>query len=83
MVQFVLGRVVQGLSAGLLITAVYVVIGEVYPEALRPKLFAAISTAWVVPSLVGPIVSGCGDPAPELAVGVPRAAAVRGCSAAR
>ena len=58
MVQFILGRVVQGLSAGLLITAVYVVIGEVYPEALRPKLFAAISTAWVVPSLVGPVVSG-------------------------
>jgi MFS family permease len=58
MTQFVLGRVVQGFSAGLLITAVYVVIGEVYPEAVRPKLFAAISTAWVVPSLVGPIVSG-------------------------
>ena len=58
MVQFILGRVVQGLSAGLLLTAVYVVIGEVYPEALRPRLFAAISTAWVVPSLVGPVVSG-------------------------
>lgn len=58
MAQLVAGRVVQGLGGGLLITATYVVIGEAYPEALRPKLFAAISSAWVVPSLVGPLVSG-------------------------
>src|SRR6202012_4240312 len=29
-----------------------------HPDRLRPKPFAAISTAWVVPSLVGPVVSG-------------------------
>lgn len=58
MEQLVAGRVVQGLGSGLLITACYVVIGQSYPEALRPKLFAAISSAWVVPSLVGPLVSG-------------------------
>ena len=58
MTQLVAGRVVQGFGSGLLITATYVVIGETYPEALRPKLFAAISSAWVVPSLIGPVISG-------------------------
>jgi MFS family permease len=58
MVQLVSGRVVQGLGSGLMITAVYVVVGQAYPERLRPPLFAATSSAWVVPSLVGPAVSG-------------------------
>jgi MFS family permease len=58
MLQLVAGRVVQGLGGGVLITAVYVVIGTRYPESLRPKFFAALSTAWVLPSLVGPIIAG-------------------------
>jgi len=58
MAQLVAGRVVQGFGSGLLITATYVVIGETYPEELRPKLFAAISSAWVLPSLLGPVISG-------------------------
>jgi MFS family permease len=58
MAQLVAGRVVQGLGSGLIITAVYVVIGHAYPERARPALFAATSSAWVVPSLVGPVVSG-------------------------
>lgn len=56
--QLLAGRSVQGLGSGLLITAVYVVIGEQYGEALRPKVFAATSSAWVLPSLIGPPVSG-------------------------
>jgi MFS family permease len=58
MTQLVGARMVQGLGGGLLITASYVVIGQTYPERLRPKVFAATSSAWVVPSLVGPLVSG-------------------------
>jgi MFS family permease len=58
MAQVIVGRVVQGLGAGLLVTVSYVLIGEVYPSALRPKVFAAMSSAWVLPSLVGPPVSG-------------------------
>ncbi|WP_375481193.1 MFS transporter [uncultured Jatrophihabitans sp.] len=58
MTQLVAGRVVQGLGAGLMITAAYVVIGEAFPDDLRPKLFAAISSAWVLPSLLGPVISG-------------------------
>jgi MFS family permease len=58
MAQLVAGRVVQGLGGGLIITAIYVIVGQVYPEPLRPRLFAATSSAWVVPSLVGPGISG-------------------------
>jgi MFS family permease len=58
MLQLVAGRFVQGLGGGLLITAVYVVIGTEYPESLRPRFFAALSSAWVLPSLVGPVVAG-------------------------
>ncbi|MFE2429715.1 MFS transporter [Streptomyces sp. NPDC059373] len=55
---FVLGRAVQGIGGGLLIVALYVVVGRAYPERLRPSIMAAFSGAWVVPSIVGPLVSG-------------------------
>lgn len=55
---FVAGRCVQGLGAGLLITAIYVVLGAAYPARLRPKVFAALSSAWVAPSLIAPVVAG-------------------------
>ncbi len=58
MTLFVGGRAVQGLGSGLVIVAVYVVIAEVYDETLRPRMFAALSAAWVLPSLIGPVVSG-------------------------
>jgi MFS family permease len=58
MAQFVAGRLVQGFGSGLIITAIYVVIGQVFPERLRPSVFAATSSAWVVPALVGPAVAG-------------------------
>ncbi|MCW2900842.1 MAG: major facilitator superfamily 1 [Streptosporangiaceae bacterium] len=55
---FVAGRVVQGLGAGAAGVAVYVVVARVYPQDLRPRVFAALSAAWVVPSLVGPALAG-------------------------
>ncbi len=54
----IIGRVVQGLGAGFTIVAVYVVIAQCYPEALRPRVMSLISTAWVVPSVVGPLIAG-------------------------
>jgi MFS family permease len=54
----VLGRTMQGLGSGMFAVAIYVVIGQGYPEALRAKAFAALSAAWVVPSLVGPALAG-------------------------
>lgn len=58
MAMFVAGRAVQGLGAGMIIVALYVVMARAYDESLRPKAFAAISAAWVVPALVGPAAAG-------------------------
>jgi MFS family permease len=58
MAVFLLGRALQGFGTGLLIVVIFVIVGDEYPEALRPKVFGAISAAWVVPSLVGPVVAG-------------------------
>jgi len=54
----ILARVVQGFAVGLLITAMYVVMGEVYSDSVRPRVFAALATAWIVPGLVGPTAAG-------------------------
>ena len=56
--SFVSGRAVQGLGGGLLIVALYVIVGRAYPERLRPSVFAAFSSAWVLPSIIGPVISG-------------------------
>ncbi|MET7271437.1 MFS transporter [Streptomyces flaveolus] len=55
---FILGRAVQGLGGGLVIVALYVVVGRAYPERLRPAIMAAFAAGWVVPSVVGPLAAG-------------------------
>ena len=52
------GRLVAGLGSGLIVVALYVVIGRAYPDSLRPKVFSWVSAAWVLPSLIGPPISG-------------------------
>ncbi|WP_433012419.1 MFS transporter [Kribbella sp. CA-294648] len=54
----VAGRFIQGFGGGLVTVALYVVVGHLYPPELRPRIFAAFATGWVVPSLVGPAVAG-------------------------
>ncbi|MCW2736233.1 MFS transporter, partial [Nocardioides sp.] len=48
------GRVLQGLGGGALTVGLYVVVGLVYPPALRPAVFASFAAAWVLPALFGP-----------------------------
>ncbi|MFZ4215977.1 MFS transporter, partial [Pantoea endophytica] len=52
--MLVAGRLMQGLGAGAISVSLYVMVGRSYPEHLRPKVFAAFSAGWVVPSMVGP-----------------------------
>lgn len=54
----VAGRLLQGLGAGAISVSLYVMVGRSYPEPLRPKVFAAFSAGWVVPSMIGPALSG-------------------------
>ncbi|WP_306966666.1 MFS transporter [Streptomyces afghaniensis] len=55
---FILGRAVQGLGGGLVIVALYVVVGRAYPERLRPAIMAAFAASWILPSIVGPLAAG-------------------------
>src|SRR3989442_2340574 len=50
----VLGRALQGVGAGAIPAVAYASIGRRIPNELRPRVFALLSTAWVVPGLVGP-----------------------------
>ena len=58
MPMLVAGRLVQGLGGGALTVALYVLVARFFPGPLHPKIFAAFSAAWVVPSLVGPFAAG-------------------------
>jgi MFS family permease len=58
MAVFIVGRAVQGLGAGVIVVLLYVIAGQAYEPVLRPRLFGAISAAWVLPALVGPLVAG-------------------------
>jgi MFS family permease len=54
MAMLVAARVVQGLGAGAIPAIAYTSVGRAYPPALRPRVFAVFSSAWVIPGLVGP-----------------------------
>jgi MFS family permease len=55
---FIAGRAIQGFGGGLVIVALYVVVARAYPDVLRPRVFSALSAAWVLPAIVGPSVAG-------------------------
>ena len=54
----VAARVIQGFGAGAIPAVAYVSIGRALPEPLRPRMFATLSTAWVVPGVIGPSLAG-------------------------
>lgn len=54
----VAGRFLQGLGAGAIPPTAYVAIARSLPERLRPPMFATLSTAWVLPGVIGPALAG-------------------------
>ncbi|MCQ8193769.1 MFS transporter [Streptomyces rugosispiralis] len=58
MAMFVLGRGAQGIGVGLASTAVFKIVATAYPPELRPRALAIISAAYVLPALIGPVLSG-------------------------
>jgi len=63
MLILVLGRFLQGLGAGAMPATSYVCIGRSYPLEQRPKMFALISSAWMLPSVISPVVAAAIDEA--------------------
>jgi MFS family permease len=50
--------VFQGFGAGAIVTCVYYSITLSYPDALRTKILAAFSSAYILPALIGPYIAG-------------------------
>lgn len=55
---FFLGRALQGFGAGGVFACIYAVIGAAYEDRLRPTILAAVSSAFIIPSLIGPTIAG-------------------------
>jgi len=58
MATLVAARAVQGIGAGAIPAVGYIAIGRAYPVHLQPRMLAVISSAWVLPGLIGPAISG-------------------------
>ena len=58
MAVFLVGRTAQGLGAGLMVSLAYTMTRHLFPESLRPRVFAFMSVIWGIGALVGPIVAG-------------------------
>ena len=56
--MLVAGRALQGLGGGIILVGLYVLIARAYDIEARPKAFSVLSAAWIIPSLVGPLVAG-------------------------
>ena len=58
MEMLIVARFLQGLGGGAIVPIAYVAIGRSLPERLRPVMFATLSTAWVLPGVIGPAIAG-------------------------
>jgi MFS family permease len=50
-------RFIQGLGGGAVGPTAYVAIGRCLPDRLQARMFAMLSTAWVVPGVIGPSIA--------------------------
>lgn len=58
MPMVIAGRAIQGFGSGALGSVVYAAIARAYAPSARPRMIALVSSAWVVPGLVGPALAG-------------------------
>jgi len=58
MPMLIVCRLIQGFGGGAIPPIAYVAIGRSLPEELRPRMFATLSTAWILPGLFGPGIAG-------------------------
>lgn len=52
------GRALQGLGAGAISAVLYVAIARGYAPERQPRMIAIVSSAWVLPGIVGPALAG-------------------------
>jgi MFS family permease len=52
------GRLLQGGGGGVVMACCYMLIPEIFPKALVPRIFALESVAWVLAAIGGPAIAG-------------------------
>jgi MFS family permease len=52
------GRAIQGFGSGAIGSVVYAAIARAYPPSVTPRMIALVSSAWVIPGLIGPALAG-------------------------
>ena len=57
MTVFVIGRGVQGLGGGAVGAIAYLAINRAYPDQIRAAMLSLLSSAWVLPALIGPLAA--------------------------
>lgn len=55
---FIAARALQGLGIGAIMAYAYSLVGIAYPARLQAVMFAFLSSAWTIPSLIGPVFAG-------------------------
>ena len=58
MPQVIAGRLLSGLAEGLIDVGIMVLIARSLPETLRPRMFSLFAASWILPSVVGPFLTG-------------------------
>lgn len=51
---FLVGRLVHGFGGGMLGVTLYVLAARAYPVSMRPRVFVVLTSAWILPALIGP-----------------------------
>jgi MFS family permease len=57
LVVLIVARLLQGVGGGGIQTVAYTTIGRAYEPERRSRVFALLSSAWVVPGAIGPVVA--------------------------
>lgn len=57
--QMLIGRSLQGVGGGGIITLTSIVIADIVPLANRAKYFGMLSAIWSLGTVTGPVIGGC------------------------
>ncbi|HEU0041780.1 MAG TPA: MFS transporter, partial [Jiangellaceae bacterium] len=58
MPMVVAGRLLSGLAEGLLDVSLMVLVARALPAVLRPRMFSLFAAMWILPSVLGPVLTG-------------------------
>lgn len=56
--QLILCRALQGIASGIITSIVFIMIGDIFPPAVRGKYQGLFGSVWLLAALIGPVVGG-------------------------